>query len=293
MIALGIAPGLPRPVADDGDLVAVLLREQHGGRPEADGMPSVRELARPAQRGVRVPADPDRDAALLPRLGHGADRAHTVEGALPIHRLAGPARAHEVQILVGDRSAPLEGLGVERLELLLEPADTRPEDDAASREHVQRRQHLGRDHGIAVGDDQHARPEPHARRLAGEVAHERQRLEVAVPPVAGELARRRVRIGRALARRDHDVVRDEDRRVAELVRLARKLDQDFGGGKRSAAGKGEAEVHGWPYCSPPGGLSRQGPPLSGGQHVNRQDKVRMSSRPQRAIRQPSSWYSKI
>src|SRR5262249_30624702 len=121
------------PVAHDGDLVAILLRQQHGRGSEANGMPAVRKLSGPAKRGIGVPADPDRDAALLTRLRHGADRTHWVVGALPLHGLLRPARPHDLQILVGDCPPSLEGLGVERLELFLEPADSGAKDDAAPR----------------------------------------------------------------------------------------------------------------------------------------------------------------
>src|SRR5262245_35975488 len=119
-------------------------RSMAGGRAEADRMPAVGDLAGAAERHVGVATRPDRDAALLPRLGHGAHGSHAIDAALPVDRLLRPARAHEGDVLVGDRPSPLERLRMERLELFLEPAHPRPEDDPAAREYVERGEHLRR-----------------------------------------------------------------------------------------------------------------------------------------------------
>src|SRR5215467_2852729 len=123
----GIASRLLGPVEDDGDLVAKLLGQEHGGRAEADGMPAVGDLAGAAECHVGVAARPDRDAAFLPGLGHGAHRPHAIDAALPVNWLLRPARTHEGDVLVGNWPSPLERLRVERFELFLEPAHARPE----------------------------------------------------------------------------------------------------------------------------------------------------------------------
>src|SRR5262249_9966846 len=82
------------------------------------------------------------------------------------------------------------------------------------------------------------------RGLAREIAHERQRLEIAGCPIPRELPRRRIGIGSALGGGNDHVIGHEDRGVAELVGLAGKLDQDVGNGERAAARKCETEVHG-------------------------------------------------
>src|SRR5262249_59816114 len=94
-----------------------------------------------------------------------------------------PARTHEGDVLVGNWPSPLERLRVERLELFLEPAHARPEDDPAAREHIEGGEHLRRHHWIPVGNDQHAGAELDPRGLARETAHERQRPQLAACPM--------------------------------------------------------------------------------------------------------------
>jgi len=140
---------------------------------------------------------------------------------------------------------------MERLELFLEPAHARPEDDPAAREHIEGSEHLRRHHGIPVGNDQHASAELDPRGLAREIAHERQRLEIAGCPIPRELPRRRIGIGSALGGGNDHVIGHEDRGVAKLVGLAGELDQDVGNGERAAARKCETEVHGGGHIARP------------------------------------------
>jgi hypothetical protein len=191
-----------------------------------------------------MPAGPYRDAALLDGLGQRADLAEGVVLAPEVHGLARPHLPHEADELVGDSPALLVGGSVQRVELFLHPPHARAQDDASAREDVHGGQHLGGDHRIAVRDDEDAGADVDALGQRSQMGHERQRLEISLFPVAGDPAVRRVRIGRLDLHRDHDMIGDEDRIVAEGVSLLRELEENLGLGERSAALKGEAEFHG-------------------------------------------------
>src|SRR5882724_1580990 len=76
----------------------------------------------------------------------------------------------------GFGSAPLVG-HAEELDLLLYPADAGAEDDATRRQVVERRQHLGGEDRMAVGQDEHGRAEPDALGHAGDEPERDQRLQ--------------------------------------------------------------------------------------------------------------------
>src|SRR6476619_1738219 len=104
-------------------------------------MPGVAEPDGPAQRGVAVAADPDRD---LP--------APVVSGVLP----GGPDGE---QVLVG-QPASLAERDTERVELLPGPADADAEHEPAVAEVVEVGGHPGDEQRMPVGHDEHRGAEP-------------------------------------------------------------------------------------------------------------------------------------
>ena len=97
---------------------------------------------RPAQPGVAVPAEPQRDRA----------------GAVVV--LVGPGGADRPEVLVGELPALLER-HAERGELLLRPADAGAEHQPAAAERVEVGRHPGDQQRMAVRHDQHRGAQPH------------------------------------------------------------------------------------------------------------------------------------
>ena len=208
--ASGVAAGVLGGLADGGDV----LGERRQAMRARD--PGVAEAARAAQRGRSRAADPERDR---PGRGGAADpTVDVVELAVVSDLLAAPERAHQRQLLVDARAAPLER-GGQHLELLAAPADADAEDEAPPGEHIERGDDLRVEDGIAHRQDHHRRADLDALGDRGDVGEQRQRLEqlgVALEAV-GQAAARGVGIaGRELARID-DVVADPERGVARLL----------------------------------------------------------------------------
>ena len=119
------------------------------------------------------------------------------------------------------------------------PRRTRPPDEL-----IDGGEHLGGEHRMAVGNDQHAGAESRARGDARQAREHRDGLEVVLGGAARQLPGRRVRIDGAGHRgRKHDVIGDEDRSVAERVGLRGDLQHLVGAGHRATAGKRDAELH--------------------------------------------------
>src|SRR5262245_56084922 len=83
----------------------------------ADRMPAIAVPRRPAQRGARMAADPDRRMGLLQRERFGADVGVAVELSLEARRRGGPELLEDREPLVGHRAAPVEVGAVQRLEI--------------------------------------------------------------------------------------------------------------------------------------------------------------------------------
>src|SRR5438874_591703 len=95
-----IAPGALRMLANAGNGVSQLLR-----RHVATGV-AIAEPARPPERGLAVPADQERRAWLLDRLGLDPRGRHEIEGPLEFHLVLRPQRVEAFDELVDPR-APL------------------------------------------------------------------------------------------------------------------------------------------------------------------------------------------
>jgi hypothetical protein len=90
-----------------------------------------------------------------------------------------PDRAHRGQVLVGHRAPRLEW-NPERPELGLEVSDAHAEDQAAAREDVERRELLGQDQRVALGQDDDAGAEPDPGGVRGEEGERHDRVGDAV-----------------------------------------------------------------------------------------------------------------
>ena len=209
-----------------------------------DRVPAVAERGRAAERGVGVTADPHRDAAGPDGLGQHVDVSHADIAAGEGDRIRRPGRAHEPHVLVGDDSALLERRCAERFEFFAQPAHADPEEDASARELIDGGQHLGGEHRMPVGNDQHAGAELRTLGDARQAREHREGLEIVLGGAARQLTGRRVWIDRAGHRgREHDVIGDEDRGVAERVGLRGDLQHLVGAGHRATAGKRYTELH--------------------------------------------------
>ena len=93
-------------------------------------------------------ADPDGNGAAR-RLGRHAERLEVEELAAVGHALVAPASLHDADRLVAP-GAPARVRYAEELDLLLHPADTGAEHDAARRQVIERREHLGGEDGMAM-----------------------------------------------------------------------------------------------------------------------------------------------
>src|SRR5262245_47673688 len=105
-------------------------------------------------------ADPDRNRALHGFWRH-AEPLEPHELTAVAHALVAPAGFHDPDRLVAPGAA-LVVRHAEELDLLLHPANPGAEDDAAGRQMIERRQHLGGEHRMAMRQDEHRRAEPDA-----------------------------------------------------------------------------------------------------------------------------------
>jgi hypothetical protein len=98
--------------------------------------------------------------------------------AVRLDLVALEALVQERERLIGDRAAAPR-IDAERAELLVHPADPDAQDQATSRELLDRSDPFRDQQGRTIGDDQHANRQADALRDPGEKGERRQRLEVA------------------------------------------------------------------------------------------------------------------
>src|SRR6185437_6491728 len=101
----------------------------HGRGRDPDRMPSVADSARPSDRRIGVPADPDRYR--LRRLWERYAVLHVEELTGEVHERFLPHGAHELYAFVEDL-APVSEIGAQKRELSSYPASTNPEDQPPS-----------------------------------------------------------------------------------------------------------------------------------------------------------------
>ena len=178
--------------------------------------PSPRAATR-RERGLAVPADPDRRTRVLHRPRPLTDvlEAPVLTGVLG--PFVGERGGDRVDGFVRARAALLER-NAEHLELAFDVTDADTHDRAAARERVERGEGLGRLQRVLVGGDEHVRHHARARRLRGEEAERGDRIE--------PLRRHHLR-GFAGHR---DVVAHRDVEEAGAVARARDVDHVLHGG---------------------------------------------------------------
>jgi len=120
-------------------------------------VPGVAQPDGPAQRGVAVAADPERDVPA------------------PVVRLVPPRGPDREQVLVGQPAALAER-DAERAELLPGPADAHPEDQAPAAEIVEVGGHPRDQQRVPVGHDEHRGAEPDPAGEAGQPGQRGERL---------------------------------------------------------------------------------------------------------------------
>ena len=139
-------------VAEAGELVDRRLRVVEV---EVEAVPAVAALDAAAARRRRHAAPDDRRAAGAVGLGPALDPAEGGELAPQLGLLVAPQRAEGVDPLVGAAAAGLEG-HADRLELARHVPHADADLEASLREHVDRRQLLGQDDGVAQRQDHDA-----------------------------------------------------------------------------------------------------------------------------------------
>ena len=138
-----------------------------------------------------------------------------------------------------------KGGRIHRRELLGHPAGADAHHRAPAGEQVDSGQQLRRQNRLPVGDHHHRGEQPHLRRDAREIGHERERLQAFSGEQSGkgELAVRRVGVGRVDARGYHDVVRNREDSVAQLFAMLGEGRDVLRHSQRSAVGYVEAVFH--------------------------------------------------
>jgi hypothetical protein len=138
--------------------------------------------------------------------------------------------------------APPRVRHAEELDFLLHPADTGAEHDAARRQVVERREHLGGEHGVAMRQHQHGRAQAHALGHPGDQAQRHQRLEEAGGRRQRKVAGRGVGIARRDRVRNDDVVARPQGVVAERLHAPSEAEQHVARGGGAVDRKMTAEL---------------------------------------------------
>ena len=198
-----------------------------------------RAVRRSAAR--RMAADPDRRMRLLQREGFAADVGIAVELAVEAGGRLRPELLEDRDPFVGHRAAPLEVGAVQRLELLLQPADADAQRDPSAGQDIERGHHLRRQHRVAIGQHQHGGDEAQPLRRAGHHAQDGEGLQRVA--AAGMLAVQRVGIGRLAFDREDDVVGDHGGVQPQPLAFARQREDAVARGGRAAGGEIEAVAH--------------------------------------------------
>jgi hypothetical protein len=133
-------------------------------------------------------------------------------------------------VLVGARAAVGERRP-ERAQLGFEIAHAEADDQPALAEHVDRRELLGQQDRLALGQHDHAEPEPDAPRHGGEVRQRHDRLQPRVVRVVGSVERER------------DVIADPDRLEPGLLDRAGAPGQRLRRGALALVQSVDAELH--------------------------------------------------
>ena len=156
-------------------------------------------------------------------------------------------------MLVGHAAAGIK-ISVERDELFSHPPHSGADDEPAAGDNVQRRQHLGVEHRVSVGQYQNAETQVDGFRYRREIGQRGDGFQDQVFGVEGKASVRAVGVGRPEIDRDGDMVAEEDASVSQSFNFASNLRQHVNPSHGANVGKYYAVLH----CFPPGvGNSRQ------------------------------------
>jgi len=151
--------------------------------------------------------------------------------------------------LVRPGPALVEGCA-EDLDLLAHPAHARAQDDPASREMIEGGEHLGREHGVAVGEHEDGGAEARALGDAGHEAERGQGLEKRRVGRKGKLPGGAIGIARGDGVGHDDVIAGPQAVVAKPLHLTREGQQVRPRGQGPEDGEMAAEFHGEVLVSP-------------------------------------------
>ena len=119
---------------------------------------------------------PDWDVRFLDGLGVEADAVELVILPVKLRFRFGPENLEHLQELVAHGAAVSIG-NAQGVELLLQPAHADAAYHPAVGQHVQRREHLGLHHRVAVGQDHHRAPQPDYVGTSGHISQQGHGLQ--------------------------------------------------------------------------------------------------------------------
>ena len=214
------------------------------GRVGADRIPGIAQLGGAAQRRPALAADPDRRMRLLHRLGVDQDVVEADVLARELRVRLGPELDEGLDVFVGDLAALREIGRLDRLELLLHPAGADAQHQAAARQHVDGRQHLGGQYRGAMRHHHHRRDQAQLLRLGRDERHLDQLLVPFDARARGEFTGVAVGVFGLDVGRDHHMVAEGGVVEAHGLALDHQLHQLVGRRHRPGGRRIEAELHG-------------------------------------------------
>ncbi len=176
-------------------------------------------------------------------LGNMLHERQAVEVAVEARGVVAPQGPQHLEVLVGAGPPAVPG-DVHRLELLGQPPDAHPEVDPAARQPVHGRDLLGHVDRVALGEEQHRRPQSDPVGLGGEEGEGGQGLEQARPRRGRDAAVLGVGVGGGVVVEEHDVLADPQAVDPPLVALGAERGEELGGGERVGRRHPQVEVHG-------------------------------------------------
>ena len=221
----------------------------------ADGIPAVAKGGSSADGRPALATHPKRRVRLLHRLGQEPDIREADVLALKCGVVSRPKLLEGPDVLVGNGAAFVEGFAAHCLKLLAAPADTHANDQAATRQHIERRQGFGGDQRVSVGNDDYRRGQPDFLGAAGHVRQGGDLLHGLAGCGTGKLARFGVGVIGRDAAGHQDVVAQRDGIEPQRLAFLGDGGHVVGGGKRAAAREGKSVLHNWHsyWCYPVSG----------------------------------------
>jgi hypothetical protein len=180
---------------------------------------------------------------LLHGLGFEDDTLEPDPIGLEPRRLFGPEFSKRPQIFVGHGTAGGKRRRHRSVELCLEPARADADDEPSAGEDIDRRQHLGGEHGRPVRHHHHRQHQTDARGLGGDISRRRQLFVPALGALGEKFSALGVWIAGDLQIRQHDVVGQSQIVVTQRLALLRDLADGIGARQRPADRQVEPNLH--------------------------------------------------